>query len=50
MAIDAEEAYVNDPKYGETNRKRVEKAKHDIEVLNLKLQEMRFKVSPDETR
>lgn len=44
MAIDAEQAYVNDPKHGEANRKRVEKAKHDIEMLNIKLQEMRYKV------
>jgi hypothetical protein len=46
MARDAEEAYVNDPKHGEENRKRVNKIKHDVELMNLRTQEMMFKVKP----
>lgn len=38
MAVQAEEKFVNDPRYGEANRKRVQKTKHEIEMLNIKYQ------------
>lgn len=48
MSAEAEEAYINDPKLGEENRKKLEKTKHKIEVLEMKLQEMKFKIAREE--